>query len=403
MHTLKVTLKQHTPLLHFQHEQEGATLRASEVKPKLDKYVLTKLSPEEKMQGTQEGWIKSKNGKVWLDYKMRIEAEGIQEPKNPNEIIGYKNNGVPKLKNSPMFFANMGKESKPKYYVMCEKCRLLIRTSSLTLRDKISAQIGNFFHNNNFGTRQTKGYGSFTLISSFPKTTIRSPKLYFTVKGSQDKVFEEMEWFHKAIRGGINDCFGKRLYLKSLMFSYAKYLGQQWEKKTIKVCYYPKILESQISEHPGSELLLYKDNHYERNKIYYTFRDCLGLSSLEQWKKPYNKTIKKKNDNIERLRSPITFKPVFDGQIWKVYILWEELPREYLGARFKVTSNDSGDLTLTVPPEFTINSYFEYLFKKDSNGNYKVNIPSLFLVKENTNKMNEIVRIFEELRDNYNK
>ena len=36
MKTLKVTLKQHTPLIHFQHEQYGATLRASEVKPKLD-------------------------------------------------------------------------------------------------------------------------------------------------------------------------------------------------------------------------------------------------------------------------------------------------------------------------------------------------------------------------------
>ena len=39
MKTLKVTLKQHTPLIHFQHDQYGATLRASEVKPRFDKYL----------------------------------------------------------------------------------------------------------------------------------------------------------------------------------------------------------------------------------------------------------------------------------------------------------------------------------------------------------------------------
>lgn len=36
MYRLEFTLKQHTPIIHFQHDQYGATLRASEVKPKLD-------------------------------------------------------------------------------------------------------------------------------------------------------------------------------------------------------------------------------------------------------------------------------------------------------------------------------------------------------------------------------
>ncbi len=43
MEKITITLKQHTPLLHFQSTQDGATLRASEVKPKLDKFILTKL------------------------------------------------------------------------------------------------------------------------------------------------------------------------------------------------------------------------------------------------------------------------------------------------------------------------------------------------------------------------
>ena len=39
MYKLEFTLKQHTPLIHFQHDQAGATLRATEVKPKLDKFL----------------------------------------------------------------------------------------------------------------------------------------------------------------------------------------------------------------------------------------------------------------------------------------------------------------------------------------------------------------------------
>lgn len=49
MHTLTVKLKQHTPLIHFQHSQQGATLRASEVKPKLDRFILAKLGTLEEL------------------------------------------------------------------------------------------------------------------------------------------------------------------------------------------------------------------------------------------------------------------------------------------------------------------------------------------------------------------
>lgn len=39
MAKLKIGLKQHTPLIHFQSEQPGAILRATEVKSKLDKFL----------------------------------------------------------------------------------------------------------------------------------------------------------------------------------------------------------------------------------------------------------------------------------------------------------------------------------------------------------------------------
>ena len=39
MHKLIVELKQHTPIIHFQAHQKGATLRGSEIKPLINKYL----------------------------------------------------------------------------------------------------------------------------------------------------------------------------------------------------------------------------------------------------------------------------------------------------------------------------------------------------------------------------
>ena len=91
MPKLEIKLKQHTPLIHFQHDQEGATLRASEVKPRLDKYILSKLSSKEKVQGQNDGWIKVKGDKTWLDYKMRITD-------NPDNIISMETNKKREMK-----------------------------------------------------------------------------------------------------------------------------------------------------------------------------------------------------------------------------------------------------------------------------------------------------------------
>jgi hypothetical protein len=84
MKTLTITLKQHTPLIHFQHSQKGATLRATEVKPKLDRFVLTALG-----NGNYEAGIEEAKNKGWLigkkcehpalNYKIRIESEGDRE------------------------------------------------------------------------------------------------------------------------------------------------------------------------------------------------------------------------------------------------------------------------------------------------------------------------------------
>jgi len=53
---VEFTLKQHTPMIHFQADQSGATLRATELKPKLDRFLIERVfgsttPPEHLIQG----------------------------------------------------------------------------------------------------------------------------------------------------------------------------------------------------------------------------------------------------------------------------------------------------------------------------------------------------------------
>lgn len=89
---LKFSLKQITPMIHFQ-DDDGATIRATELKPKLDRFILSWLAyekevkehPEQKLGSETEmlknvvdnlvnkKWLIDKDHIV-LNYKMRIEA-----------------------------------------------------------------------------------------------------------------------------------------------------------------------------------------------------------------------------------------------------------------------------------------------------------------------------------------
>ncbi len=107
---LSLKLFQHTPLLHFQGDQYLATLRASEVKPRLDKFIIRNefnndfsrckgflIGYNEKNPGDLEA--KFRNGYWALNYKMRISSPESEEPVAPD------------MRNAPMFFGNMGDEN----------------------------------------------------------------------------------------------------------------------------------------------------------------------------------------------------------------------------------------------------------------------------------------------------
>jgi len=180
MYQLEIKLKQHTPLIHFQHDQEGATLRASEVKPKLDKFILSKLVPETREKGKNEGWIKDKNGKVWLDYKMIVEAknfQSIQIPIKPvrkrgelqTDEIGrqlFTTNSYPD-NNASLIMSNIGGRVKDEVhnFSMASSVQMKIFVNYVGLEQLLIDNLNIFFGRNSFGNRTSKGFGSFEVKS----------------------------------------------------------------------------------------------------------------------------------------------------------------------------------------------------------------------------------------------
>ena len=255
MHKLEITLKQHTPIIHFQHDQDGATLRASEVKPKLDRFLLTKLGDGNYDVGVKkannQGWFIGKGEHPALDYKMFF------RPSNNIKI-----NIKPRHENAPMYFGNMGDDdNKDKHFRKADFVEGIILTQWSELEVFVKNNISKFFFIHNFGTRQSKGYGSFTVEKINNKTIDSKFKAdyCFRIKTDdwQDALFKT-GLFYQSLRSGINigspiyssvkgshgsalkhQEMDTKFYMKPIVFLYAKDVDkQQWDKKTIKQTYF---------------------------------------------------------------------------------------------------------------------------------------------------------------------
>ena len=147
---LTVALKQQTPLIHFQHEQSGATLRASEVKPKLDKFITTLY--ESKNESIINAWKLGEHDA--LNYKMRIVAD--------------KDSGFSEIPYS-IFYANMGAERRMNPLKMIVgNCTVTIICSIPQLMSSIKEHISEFFVVTTFGMMSGKGFGGYLPVDYIP-------------------------------------------------------------------------------------------------------------------------------------------------------------------------------------------------------------------------------------------
>ena len=174
---IEVELQQLTPMLHFQGIQHGACLRASEVKPKLDRFVFNCLKKRGiELAALPAGWTDlhaeeadSEPASAALRYKMRFRANG-------------ENHCSPDI--HPLYFGNRGTNPNKAFNLFIPNgmhITLLVLTDEVlprkirlwdsgpevnTLSGILRALIPAFFELHCFGARSNKGFGSFRVKGS---------------------------------------------------------------------------------------------------------------------------------------------------------------------------------------------------------------------------------------------
>ena len=423
MYKLEIKLKQHTPLIHFQYEQEGATLRASEVKPKLDKYILTQLGDGDYEKGRAEakanGWLVGKGDHPALDFKVSIESsKRVMElkrqngfkmnPKTKEYILDNYGNKIPKYEVMPLFFGNT-KTNEPKKMVMADEA-ITIKFFSFhnKLLNSISENINFFFFYNNFGTRQSKGFGSFyPLKADLPDIHNKNEYHIFNVdaKTQRDEwgvfytLFQYIDLFYKTLRSGINQ---NGSYFKSMMYHYAKEKEEYWDKRAIRSHFelftatinkngreVKEEIFGNISEMKKNDLGERSDFRNDTDKgnsmmlstTARLYRDMLGLSSTQDWMK-YGATINKTIEGVDRYKSPLLIKPLYDEKVnkYRVYIIPQETDNDIkdkevtISVEYKSKNNRNPEILrkrrlrnlssgiLSTPSVFSISDYLNYVF-----------------------------------------
>jgi len=362
------TLRQETPIIHFLHDQPGATLRATELKPKLDKWL------KDNIENIPQSWISVTNdkGHTSYDYKISIRPTGNQhrvalEVNEKFDRESRKN----KLETAafPHLLGNMGGkefEKDLKNLVLYDGAEIVIKTWHNELLNNLNIELPKLLCNTNFGNRSGKGFGSFTCLN----TPAILPSLRYCfdweVQGNnplqqQKDLFTAINWFYKCLRSGINQVNreGKtEFYFKSLLFAFAEQKGERWDKFSIKNHFFT-----------GGDI--------PKNPVDY--RDWLGFSTEEMWGKQYfNQKINKsaeippekgvpgsKKKEVERLASPILFKPIrTNGNHFKVWFDKVDFPdTEFAKAVIEVKSGNKSSLYLTPSSKFDFPAFFKFAFE----------------------------------------
>lgn len=422
---LSIELKQHTPLIHFQHAQTGATLRATELKPMLDRFILTRLgrayyqktSPEKPVphshtlieKGKREAgalhWLIGNCEQGALNYKMRIEAGGLREEFLIASFLNTENltntpAQVTIISQSPYFaqekenssivkkIDSVTRDFKTELWnglkmkgIMHEKVSVEIFSLHDKLLKRIEEEIEAFFVCHNFGTRQNKGFGSFTVQSIngcsrhrenydafiareydfiYKRNNCRPASQW--VNGRMDfdnRLFSQIKSDYQLLKAGLN--FPKRpdLYKKSLLFCYCVTCckgNPRWEKRRFKQVLQPYVpnghrifpdlngpLARLNCRLKGGEPI----NDEKGNRSWlpdpsfnYSFvRALLGVAEQYEFlcdsgsdgKKEIKVVVKVQSDEgIERFQSPLLFKVIDKA----VYLVGNEIDSNLLGKTF---------------------------------------------------------------------
>lgn len=422
MYKLEFELEQHTPIIHFQARDAGATLRASEAKPKLDKFILTQIGKrfikrsdsiteknfiergieyfqnkdaearrvyeEEKKKGNkdaklelclipgQEGALNYKlSFKLSPDAKVQYFLPMSSNPKR-TEIDTLKRHVQAKLRVQEVeilpltsYFANEDKaklnpkgdkteegrkRNKKKFEENWQKVQLatlvntpvegVIHFQNAGLREEVNNLIAVFFMLHNFGARQTKGFGSYTIRSlnkkrvySNPKTVIETMrnhgvKAYLQYHSNKPSILlKQIASFHKKIKTANGDEISEiRWYFDKEKI--------EWEKPIAR-----KLLSLDVEEDT--------EESYTQKYI----RALLGLHNLFDFSQ-LKKQVNVSHETIERFASPIVYKPIGSS----IFLIPREIDNQMLNTEF-IFSYAGKEEPVMTPSKFDLVDFISFI------------------------------------------
>lgn len=367
-------LVQHTPLIHFQHSEPHACLRATEVKPKLDRFLIEQLEKDYRFgDGRWKKWFVGDGSQQSFDYMMRItpNSEQVERTHSIERAIAkienqdYKRfHGIHKN-----YFGNMASEKKreEKKKAIRETFKeslfykdgltLTIRCFIPELLTLIDEHIRGFFMMHNFGTRQRKGFGSFTVdISAEPNAPkgfdlVRKycPNAYYCKLDDNvnaDALLNAVWVISGFLKSGFNLNNNKKEnaasnirekdYVRGFVFRYF-----QREKNPLandKAFVKQKVLLNDYNEEtPGEHRRFYGNNvryRYVRGLLgtNENSRFCLNPRSQIRRDHTVHNIYIHSAEGVERFPSPLLFKPI--GKF--VFILPQKMPDEIFGSEFYI-------------------------------------------------------------------
>jgi hypothetical protein len=401
-------LEQHTPMLHFQHDEDGACLRGSEVKPRLDRFLFDQMENENL---SKDEWLIKSSPRPALNYKVRIEAKDVPEKTTTTETaIATVEKGDPLSSQENhkgicgSYFANMVKPEKNdtiedkkrkiraafKDTVFYKKeMTLTIVCLNTELLDYIKQHLEVFFLTHNFGTRQSKGFGSFTLAkidgeaskSDFETlarvyyNNIKLPVFVLQGDNKHKDGNEALKWIRLVygfMKSGWNYTYkSPDDYFKgfALRYYYTTTTPYNNDKSFVK----HKILTGEYRHGIG---LSHIGKERAAGNDYRFIRAMLGISDRVIWEKKGKNlnwsngkptiTYECDDDDIGRVPSPILFSVTAD----KIFLLPQTIPDALFGKQFTITSTQKpphrGQIRTPTKQEFDFPAFLRE-FAKDFN------------------------------------
>lgn len=356
-------LVQHTPLIHFQHSEPHACLRATEVKPKLDRFLIEQLEKDDRFgDGRWKKWFVGDGSQQSFDYMMRITPNSEQVERTQSIENGIERAIARAEHRSPNaslheihknYFGNMASGNNIQDTVQAiqetfkeslfykDGLTLTIRCFIPELLTLIDEHIRGFFMMHNFGTRQRKGFGSFTVdISTEPNAPkgfdlVRKycPNAYYCKLDdnvSADALLNAVWVLSAFLKSGFNR--GEGNYVRGFVFRYFQRGKNPLanDKAFVK----QKVLLNVYDEKTPGE----HRRFYGNNVRYRYVRGLLGTNENSRFCRdpnahtPVYDIYTHSAEGIERFPSPLLFKPI--GKF--VFILPQKMPDEIFGSEFYI-------------------------------------------------------------------